>query len=194
MKLFPPVLVVLALLLNSPATAQDYVIAFNAYQRGDFAVARREFRPLAERGNVLAQYKLGLMYTNGEGVQQDFAVAARWFSRAAMQGYAPAQTSLGVRYEKGQGVKRDYGEAVKWYRHSAVQGNAIAQYRLGRMYVLGRGIQRDYTEAVAWFKLAAAQGVEDAAIARDSVAARLTPQQLAEAERKTREGLRKARN
>ena len=194
MRLFPPVLAVLTLLLISPAIAQDYVTAFNAYLRGDYAVALREFRPLAERGNVLAQYKLGLMYATGQGVRQDFGTAAMWFNRASVQGYAPAQTSLGVRYEKGQGVKRNYGEAAKWYRHSADQGNAIAQYRLGRMYVLGRGVRRDYTEAVAWFKLAAAQGVEDAGIAGDSVAARLTAQQLAEAERKTRMALQKARN
>ncbi len=191
MKLFPPVLFVLMLLLISPANAQDYVKAFNAYQLGDYAVAEREFRPLAERGDVLAQYKLGLMYNNGEGVRRDFDKAAMWFNGAAVQGYAPAQTNLGVMYEKGQGVTRNYGEAVSWYRHGAEQGNATAQYRLGRMYVLGRGVRRDYTEAVAWFKIAAAQGLEDAATARDAVAVRLSPQQLAEASRKT---LQKAKN
>jgi len=194
MKLLSPVLVVLVSLLVSPANAQSYVNAFNAYLRGDYALAQREFRPLAERGNVLAQYKLGLMYNKGEGVDQDFAEAVGWFHRAASQGYAPAQRSLGVKYEKGQGVKRNYGEAVRWYRHGADQGDAAAQYRLGRMYALGRGVRRDFTAAVAWFNLAADQKVEDAAAARDAVAARLTPQQLAEAERKTREVQLKAKN
>ncbi len=104
MRLFPPVLFILVLLLISPASAQDYVTAFNAYLRGDYALAEREFRPLAERGNVLAQYKLGLMYNNGEGVPQDFREAVNWFNRAAVLGYAPAQSSLGVKFEKGQGV------------------------------------------------------------------------------------------
>jgi TPR repeat protein len=194
MKILSPVLIVLMSLLISPANAQNYVKAFNAYLRGDYALAEREFRPLAERGNVLAQYKLGLMYNNGEGVKQDFGEAFRWFHRAAAQGYAPAQRSLGVKFEKGQGVKRNYGEAVRWYRHGAEQGDAAAQYRLGRMYVLGRGIRRDFTAAVAWFNLAADQKIEDAATARDAVAARLTPQQLAEAKRKTREVQLKARN
>ncbi len=194
MKLFSPVFLVLVSLLISPAHAQDYVKAFKAHLRGDYAVALREYRPLAERDNVLAQYKLGIMYNNGEGVRQDFTEAARWFHRAASLGYAPAQNSLGVKYEKGEGVKRNYSEAVKWYRHGAEQGYAIAQYRLGRMYALGRGIGRNYTEAVIWFKIAAAKGVEDAAIARDSVAARLTPQQRATAERKSRESLEKAMN
>jgi len=187
MKLFPLVLSVLMLLLISPANAQGYVKAFNAYQLGDYAVALREFRPLAERGNVLAQYKLGLMYNNGEGVRQDFREAVMWFSRAAVQGYAPAQTSLGVKYEHGQGVKRSNREAVRWYRHGATQGHATAQYRLGRMYVQGRGARRNYTEAVAWFILAAAQGVEDAATARVAVAARMSRSQIAEAERMARE-------
>ncbi len=190
MKLFPLVLSVLMLLLISPANAQGYVKAFNAYQLGDYAVALREFRPLAERGNVLAQYKLGLMYNNGEGVRRDFGKAATWFFRAAVQGYAPAQTSLGVKYEKGQGIKRNYREAVNWYRHGAEQGYATAQYRLGRMYVLGHGIWRDYTEAITWFEIAAAQGIEDAATARDVVSARLSPAQIAEAERKAREWLK----
>lgn len=194
MKLFPPVLIVLVSLLIFPANAQDYVKGFNAYLRGDYALAEREFRPLAERGNVLAQYKLGLMYNRGEGVRQDFAKAVKWFFRAATLGYAPAQTGLGIKFEKGQGVKRDYGEAARWYRHSAEQGDATAQYRLGRMYVLGRGVRRDFTEALAWFNLAADQEIDDAATARDAVAARLTPQQLAEAERKTREAKLKAKN
>lgn len=194
MKILSPVLIVLVSLLISPANAQDYIKAFNAYLRGDYEHAQREFRPLAERGNVLAQYKLGLMYNNGEGVKQDFGEAVRWFHRAAAQGYAPAQRGLGIKFEKGQGVKRNYSEAVRWYRHGAEQGDAAAQYRLGRMYVLGRGIRRDFTEAVAWFNLAADQKVEDAATARDSVAARLTPQQLVEAKRKTRDAQFKARN
>lgn len=189
MKLIPPVVFVVVALLISPANAQDYVTAFNAHLRGDYALAEREFRPLAEHGNVLAQYKLGLMYNNGEGVPKDFHEAVNWFYRAASLGYAPAQSSLGVKFEKGQGIERDYGEAVEWYRRGAEQGYATAQYRLGRMYALGHGVGRDYTEAMAWFKLAAAQGLEYAATARDAVAARLTLPQLADEERKTPENL-----
>jgi len=194
MKILSPLLIVLMSLLVSPANAQSYVDAFNAYLRGDYARAEREFRPLAERGNVLAQYKLGLMYNNGEGVKQNFGEAVKWFNRAASQGYAPAQRGLGIKFGKGQGVKRNYGEAVRWYRFGADQGDAASQYRLGRMYALGRGIRRDFTEAFAWFNLAADQKIEDAAIARDSVAARLTPKQLTEAERKTRKAQLKAKN
>ncbi len=189
MKLFPPVLAVLALLLILPANASDYVTGANAYQRGDYAAALREFRPVAVRGNVLAQYKLGVMYNNGEGVPKDFHEAVNWFHRAASLGYAPAQSSLGIKFEKGQGIGRNYGKAVEWYRHGAEQGYATAQYRLGRMYAQGRGVRLDYTEAMAWFKLAAAQGHEDAATARDAVATQLTAQQLADADREILDNL-----
>ncbi len=194
MKLIPPGLLALVWLLVSPAHAQDYIKGFNAYLRGDFARAQQEFRPLAESGNVLAQYKLGVMYHNGEGVRQDFGEAVRWFHRAAMLGYAPAQNSVGVMYEKGRGVKRSYRDAVEWYRASAEQGYARAQYRLGRMYALGRGVQRDFTEAVVWFNIAATNGIEDAALASESVAARLTPEQLAAVERKSRDKFAKNDN
>ncbi len=194
MKLISPVLLVLVSLLISPAHAQDYIKGFNAYLRGDYELAQREFRPLAERGNVLAQYKLGVMYNNGKGVLQDFSEAFRWFHRAAILGYAPAQNIVGVKYEKGQGVKRDYRQAVKWYRYGAEQGYANAQYRLGRMYALGRGVKRNYKEAVTWFKIAAAKGVEDAELTRASVAAHLTPEDLAAAERKSGENLQQAGN
>lgn len=187
MRLIPPVLLVLVSLLVSPAAAQDYVEAFNAYQRGEYARALHDFRTLAKRGDVLAQYRLGLMYVNGDGVEKDYAESVKWFSRAAIQGYAPAQTSLGVRFEKGQGVRRNYAEAVRWYRHGAESGEPMAQYRLGRMYTLGHGVRRHYTEAVAWFTVAASHGIADAEKARAAVAAHLSKQQLANAARKSRE-------
>ncbi len=59
-----------------------------AYDRGDYATALREWRPLAEQGNAVAQYNLGLMYARGHGVPQDFAKALQWWSMAAEQGHA----------------------------------------------------------------------------------------------------------
>ncbi len=125
------ILVALLLLtLAAPAWAGwDEGVA--AYERGDYATAFREMKPLAEQGNASAQYNLGFMYGNGEGVTQDYAEAVRWYRRAAEQGHAGAQTSLGVMYDKGQGVPQDYAEAVKWYTKAAERGVALAQYNLG---------------------------------------------------------------
>ena len=86
--------------------------------------------PLAEQGNVKAQYNLGLMYDMGEGVLQDYKEAVRWYQLAAEQGYSSAQHNLGLLYFNGQGISQDHQEAVKWITLSADQGEVI-QKNLG---------------------------------------------------------------
>ncbi len=68
--------------LAAPAWA-GFAEGVLAYGRGDYATALREFRPLAEQGDAAAQYNLGLMYDEGQGVPQDFVQAYMWFSLAA---------------------------------------------------------------------------------------------------------------
>ena len=85
-----------------------------AYLRGDYATALREWRPLAEQGDALAQSVLGGMYEKGQGVPQDYAEAVRWYRKAANQGNALGQFNLGVMYGKGQGVPQDYVQAHMW--------------------------------------------------------------------------------
>ena len=97
--------VVVSIGLAAPAWAGfDEGVA--AYERGDYATALREFRPLADQGDAAAQYNLGIMYSEGRGVQQGDAEAVRWFRKAADQGNADAQHNLGVMYEKGRGVQQ----------------------------------------------------------------------------------------
>ena len=86
-----------------------------AYNRGDYATAIREFRPLAEQGDAYAQFNVGLMYSEGEGVPQDYAEAVKWYSKAAEQEHAGAQVSLGRMYGEGLGVPQDYVRAYAWY-------------------------------------------------------------------------------
>ncbi len=129
--------------LTAPAWAGvDEGVA--AYKRGDYATALREFRPLAERGDAKAQYGLGVMYLNGQGVPQDSAEVVKWHRKAAEQGYAKAQYNLGFMYINGLGVPRDYAEAAKWYRKAADQRDAKAQYILGVMYINSLGVTQDY--------------------------------------------------
>jgi TPR repeat protein len=90
-----------------------------AYQRGDYATALKEWRPLAEQGDAGAQFDLGAMYHDGLGVTQDYAEAVKWYSKAAEQEDALAQFSLGSMYAAGLGVLQDYAEAVKWFRKAA---------------------------------------------------------------------------
>lgn len=88
--------------------------AVTAYDLGDYSTAYRLMKPLAEKGQVTAQYNLGVMYFKGEGVQQNYAEAAKWYRKAAEQGYAKAQYNLGLLYYNGQGVTQNYILAHMW--------------------------------------------------------------------------------
>ena len=86
-------------------------------------------------------------------------------------------------YDNGQGVAQDYAAAVSWYRKAADQGNALAQTILGVMYENGQGVAQDYVQAHKWFNLGAVSGNAIAVKNRDIVAAKMTPAQIAEAQR-----------
>ena len=91
-------------------------------------------------------------------------------------------------YYKGEGVHQDYGEAVKWYQKAAEQGDSGSQYRLGVMYENGEGVAQDYVASYIWYHLASqAHEFESARKHRNRVAEKMTPAQLAEAQRLARE-------
>ena len=152
----------LFLTLAASAWGQDFQAGLEAANRGDYATALREWRPLAEQGDTIAQYNLGIMYGNGRGVPQDYAEAVKWYRLAAEQGNTHPQFNLGVMYDNGRGVPQDYAEAMKWYRLAAEQGSANAQFNLGGMYYRGLGVPQDYAEAMKWYRLAAEQGDAEA--------------------------------
>ena len=119
--------------------------------------------------------------------QGDYATALSVYRPLADQGLARAQNNLGLMYDNGQGVPQDYAAAVGWYRKAAEQGIAEAQYNLGVMYDNGQGVPQDYVQAHKWFNLAAAsltgEDGKKASKNRDIVAAKMTPAQIAEAQR-----------
>ena len=185
---------VLTLMLTGGAAAGPLEDGMAASARGDYATALRLLRPLAEEGEVNAQSFLGAAYAMGWGVPKDYAEAIKWQRLAAEQGDAGAQSRLGLMYEGGWGVRKDYAEAIKWYRLAAEQGYAPAQSDLGLSYKHGRGVPQDYVQAHMWFNLAASRapaseaGVRDMAIkGRDIVASKMTPEQIAEAQKLARE-------
>lgn len=146
-----------------------------------------EMRKAAEQGFANAQYILGSCYDLGSGVPKDHAEAVKWFRKAADQGSADAQFSLGDCYYKGEGVLKDYAEAAKWFRKAAEQGDADAQNNLGNAYLNGEGVLKDGVMACMWFNLSAKTGNADAAKSREIVDKRMTPEQIAEAQRMSRE-------
>ncbi len=152
-----------------------------------YTKALKENRALAEKGDADAQFKVGLMYYLGQGVQRDYFEAFNWFNKAARQGNPYAQYNVGYMYEKGEGTPQDYREAARHYRQAAERGNQLAQYTLGYMYEKGHGVSQNEIQALMWYNLAAVQGETKAKAARDRVTVWMTPAQIAEAQRLARE-------
>jgi len=103
---------------------------YQSYLKGDYEAAYEEWLPLAELGDVEAQFNLGVMYDEGAGVDKDLATAAGWYRKAAEKGFVDAQSNLGMMYYHGQGVPCDYRKASTWFRKAASQGDEEASYYL----------------------------------------------------------------
>jgi TPR repeat protein len=148
----------------------------------------------ADAGDPAAQFKMGVAHEYGEGVSQDYAQAAAWYRKAADQEHARseapvlAQFALAVLYERGQGVPQNFAQAAAFYRKAANRGHRGAQAALSVLCTSGQGVTQDLVEAHMWLNIAASRASGDEhtkfAAARDSLAARMTPVQIAEAQRR----------
>jgi hypothetical protein len=127
------------------------------------------------------------MYANGRGVPEDDREAVRWYRKAAEGGNPQAQLSLGVMYEHGRGAPRNDTEALKWYRMAAEQGDATTQSYLGAIYAEGTGVPKDLVQAYAWWNIAGAQGIKQAVVLKGLARRLMTPDQVAEAQKLSRE-------
>jgi len=139
---------------------------------------------LAKNGSVNAQFNLGAMYDNGDGVAEDDAEAAKWYQQAADQGHINAQFNLGVMYANGEGVAENATEAANWYRKAAEQGDYRAQYNLGTLYANGEGVAQNSSECYVWLSLAAMSGPKSLAKKRDRAAEKLTTGELTQADQR----------
>ena len=173
--------VLLFFLFGTPTFA-GIADGFAAYEIGDYATALKEWRPIAEQGDVDIQILLGAMYEYGDGVDQDYTAAAKWYMLAAEQGQGLAQYQLGNLYKKGLGVTQDYKAAIKWYTLAAEQGHANAQYNLGILYANGFGVTQDYARAYMWWNIAALKGNTNAVAGRTAVQNVMTPTQIENAQ------------
>lgn len=147
----------------------------------------------AEAGNPDAQNQLGVFYSEGRGVPQNYHEAKDWFKKAADQGHADAQVNLGTLYSLGQGATFSDQMALFWFQKAAEQRNALAFAKLGMMYERGRGVPQSLVDAHMWYNLSAAYGETRAAESRNSIAAQMTPEQIAEAETRAKKWAPKAR-
>ncbi len=113
-----------ALLIPAMAYAQasPFEEADAAYARSDFASALRIFRALAQEGDSIAQFNLGVMLDFGQGIAPDPTQAVSWYRKAAAQGHPAAQFNLGGMYLEGLGVAKDLPRAYMWFTLSATAG------------------------------------------------------------------------
>jgi len=98
----------------TPVFGGQFEDAKAAYERGDYEMAYRLVKPLADQGEAEAQFSLGVLYYEGKGVPQDYVEAVNWCRKAAEQGHWKAQYQLAESYYKGEGVHRDYVLAYFW--------------------------------------------------------------------------------
>jgi S1-C subfamily serine protease len=171
-----------------------------AYEMGR-GVAKNEaeavkwYRRAADKDYSPAEFMLACCLLNGSGVDKDEREAVLWLKKAAEKGHMMAQNDLGAFYaEGGPEIPKDLAKAVEWYRKSAEQGHYSAQFNLGVCYASGAGAPKDYVQAYKWFSLASAVGytwdestTKSAKNNLEIAEARMTPGQIAEAQRLARE-------
>lgn len=131
-----------------------------------------------------AQYNLGVLYDSGRGVETDPVEALIWFHSAAEKGHGRAQYALAAAYAAGRGIARDQDIALKWLRRAADSNVLEAQSSLANILIASPVSRDSLTEAYFWYRVADANGDTNAADRGDQVAARLTPEERAEINRR----------
>ena len=169
-----------AVLVSSPVLGASVRIvpaaAFQVSQAQEGEIDLSYLRALANQGDALMQFALGLMYETGEIGPSDVEAAAL-YRLAADQGLQEAQFRLAAFYAEGKGVTQDIEEAIRLYYEAALQGNSdsqsiirsladqgheSAQYLVGLMLDTGVGLSRGTPIAVHYYNLAARQGHAEA--------------------------------
>jgi len=135
-------LLLLAALWASTAVADEFQKGIEAFNDEDYATALAVWTPLAEDGDVAAQFNVAMIYDFGEGVPEDNEKALYWYTAAARQADEQAQFNLGIMYANGEGVAIDHGESLKWYSLAAEHGNSIAKTTLVRCISLARASRK----------------------------------------------------
>ena len=180
-------LIALLFLLAAPVCAQNHDNGLEMGHSAGCAASLSACRQMAENGETIAQYNLGVVYEYGRGVTQNDVEAINWYRRASVRGMSAAQYKLGIMYDNGWGVAASDIEAVKWYSKAAEQGHTFAQHDLAFMYATGTGVSQDYVRAYMWLSVALASGNSLMTKHLDRVSGKLSFAQIEEAQKMARE-------
>lgn len=177
---------------SQSAVAQQRLGLLTEHGRGtakDPAQAAKWYQKAADQGDTVAQGHLGRLYRLGAGVPRDATQAAKWSIKAATQGNAAAQANLGYMSLEGLGLPADAAAAGGWFKRAAEQGDASAEFGLATLCEAGRGVPKDVVQAHKWYALASVDDGEydeelfaRAKKAKEALAAKMTPAQIAQAE------------
>ena len=121
---------------------------------GNPADALKYLTQASEKGQPVAQYRLGNLYEHGQGVAADPVKAARWYELSATQGNRKAMHNLAVFYAS----RRDMADAARWFAKAAALGLADSQFNLAILYERGDGVPQSLVQAYKWYAIAAAAG------------------------------------
>lgn len=171
------------LLATASFARADFENGLVKFEQGDFFGAQEELRPLADGGDPRAQYIMGVMALNGLAGEPQPNEGAAWLLLAAEQNYVEAQVELARLYKTGEGVEQDLTQMVHWYRRAAERGHVGAQLFVADAFAYGQGVEADHVQAYMWYEVAIRYWGDLAVHARDVIAERMTPEQIAEAKR-----------
>lgn len=121
-----------------------------------------DLKEKAAQGVPDAQYELGRIYHDADGVSQDLTESLKWVRKAAAQGHVDAQFQLGLFYEEGLVIQQNFSEAAELYR-TVMEKSPKAQNNLGLLYENGRGVPRDVRMAANLYRAAKDRGLINAA-------------------------------
>lgn len=159
---------------------------FAAYQAGDFKKAYDIWLPLAEAGNAEAQFRVGRLYSFGEGLNQNYDEAVKYYLQASNAGHVVAAYNLGVVYHRGRQGEYDEISARAFFRTAACSGHANAQRNLGLMMLVGLGGKVEVEKGLTWLLISDLGGV-NASDALEKLSDRYTHKDLTAAKRKFEE-------
>lgn len=165
--------IILLGILNIPlaCAADNFEQGMNALLDGNYAEAYCIWKPLAQRGHAEAQYNIGWLYANGNGLNVDPRLAVQWWQKAATQGHVDAQFAVGMAYITGEGLKKDLKVAMHWFIAAALQEQEDAREILQLLSAdPSLDILRDFPQLLSfnWFG-------QPASIRKDAINVRKSP-------------------
>ena len=134
----------------------------------DFKKAEQLLLSESQRGNVLADYDLGKLYSTDKLGERNEETSIAKYTRA-LQGFLQiepnskklkpyVQYRIGKMFCYGLGTEQDYEKAFEWFERSAKQKNKFAQFSLANLYYYGSGIKKDLSQAFLWYQRSSSQG------------------------------------